>query len=62
MALQTEVQESRYIDATVLAVHADEEFLYLEGPEQEALRVIPCPPKYGNRLMKRRVDGRDGGF
>jgi hypothetical protein len=46
MVLQTEVQESRYIDATVLAVHADRELLYLEAPGQEALRVIPCPAKY----------------
>lgn len=40
------VQESRCLDATVLAVRADRELLYLQGTEQEALRVIRCPPKY----------------
>jgi hypothetical protein len=46
MALSRKVQESTCIDATVLAVHRGGELLYLQGPEQEALRVIPCPPKY----------------
>jgi hypothetical protein len=46
MALQTEVQESRYIDATVLAVHGNKELLYLQSADQEALRVILCPPRY----------------
>jgi hypothetical protein len=27
-------------------VHADGELLYLEGPGQKDLLVIPCPPKY----------------
>jgi len=40
------VDESRCIDATVLAVHADGELLYVEGADQEALRVIACPPQY----------------
>jgi hypothetical protein len=40
------IDEARYIDATVLAVHASGELLYLDGTDQEALRVIPCPPKY----------------
>ncbi len=44
--LWRKVQESTYIDATVIGVHADRELLYLEAPDQEALRVIPCPPKY----------------
>ena len=39
------VQESRGIDATVLEVHPDRDLLYLEAG-REALRVIPCPPKY----------------
>jgi hypothetical protein len=43
MAFWRKVRESRYIDATVLA---GGELLYLEGPEQEALHVIPCPPQY----------------
>ena len=29
------VQESTYIDATVIGVHGDKELLYLETPEQE---------------------------
>lgn len=40
------LQESRYIDATVLAVHGNGELLYLEGPDQEGLRVLPCPIRY----------------
>jgi hypothetical protein len=45
--LWRKVQESMYIDATVIGVHGDRELLYLETPDrEEALRVIPCPPKY----------------
>jgi len=45
--LWRKVQESTYIDATVIGVHGDRELLYLETPDQEeALQVIPCPPKY----------------
>jgi hypothetical protein len=45
--LWRKAQESTYIDATVIAVHGDRELLYLETPDQdEALVVIPCPPKY----------------
>lgn len=40
------VDEARYIDAIVLAVHGNRELLYLEGPGQKDLLVIPCPPKY----------------
>jgi hypothetical protein len=55
-----------FIDATVLAVHGDREILYLEAPDQEALRVIPCPPKYerprkGDRVkLKLRLEFRSG--
>lgn len=45
--LWSKVQETTYIDATVIGVHGDRELLYLETPDQEEdLRVIPCPPKY----------------
>ena len=45
--LWRKVQESTFIDATVIRVHGDRELLYLETPDQdEALVVIPCPPKY----------------
>jgi hypothetical protein len=60
------VQESRYIDATVIAVHADRDLLYLEAAAQEALRVIPCPPKYehprkGDRVkLELRLELRPG--
>ena len=40
------VRQSTSIDATLIGVHGDRELLYLEAPDQEALRVIPCPPKY----------------
>ena len=30
----------------MIGVHGDRELLYLEAPDREALRVIPCPPKY----------------
>ena len=45
--LWRKVQESKFLDATVIGVHGDRELLYLETPDQdEALVVIPCPPKY----------------
>jgi hypothetical protein len=47
LMLWRSVQESTFIDATVIGVHGDRELLYLETSDQEeALRVIPCPPKY----------------
>ena len=46
LMLWRKVQESTYIDATVIGVHGDRDLLYLEAPDQEDLRVIPCPPKY----------------
>jgi hypothetical protein len=50
------VQESTYIDATVIGVHGDKELLYLETPEhEEVLRVIPCPPKYEQPCKDYRV-------
>jgi hypothetical protein len=46
LMLWRKVQKSTFIDATVIGVHGDREFLYLEALDQEDLRVIPCPPKY----------------
>jgi hypothetical protein len=47
LMLWRKVQESTFLDATVIGVHGDRELLYLETPDQgEALVVIPCPPKY----------------
>ena len=54
--LWRKVQESTFIDATVIGVHGDREFLYLEAPDQEEpLQVIPCPPKYERPLKGDRV-------
>jgi hypothetical protein len=58
--------EAWYIDAIVLAVHGNRELLYLEGPGQKDLLVIPCPPKYerpckGDRVtLELRLELRSG--
>jgi len=45
--LWRKVQESTFLDATVIGVHGDRELLYLETSDQdEALVVIACPSKY----------------
>jgi hypothetical protein len=53
--LWRKVQKSTYIHATVIGVHGDRELLYLEAPDQEDLRVIPCPPKYERPRKGERV-------